>query len=238
MEMTPEIVAAFEILRKNAVSDFELHRISVLEKDLTAPPVVEIFDESHLGFNGKLYKSFADGHFARSSVYLHREVYEYYCGEIPEGCVIHHKDFNPAINDIDNLQLLTVSEHQAIHNIFKPRHEKKYKKTCPICGREFETRKILQVYCSNACAAAKRSEETRPVKICLSCGKEFKPRKGNRQKYCSNKCRYAAWRFHPKFMAEKNCVVCGKKFKPRKRGQKYCSRGCYYAAVKTPVQKL
>ena len=33
----------------------------------------------------------------------------------PDGCVIHHKDFNPRNNDISNLECLTYSEHNQLH---------------------------------------------------------------------------------------------------------------------------
>ena len=35
--------------------------------------------------------------------------------EVPKGHEIHHKDFNPFNNDLSNLQLVTNSEHSAIH---------------------------------------------------------------------------------------------------------------------------
>jgi len=35
--------------------------------------------------------------------------------ETPDGCVIHHKDFNPRNNDIANLECLTYSDHNQLH---------------------------------------------------------------------------------------------------------------------------
>ena len=46
---------------------------------------------------------------------LHRFVYEQAYGEIPEGYVIHHKDGNKKNNRIDNLEMITSSEHKALH---------------------------------------------------------------------------------------------------------------------------
>lgn len=47
---------------------------------------------------------------------LHRVIYEDYhhCTLLPHAN-IHHKDFNKHNNNIDNLILLTASEHQKIH---------------------------------------------------------------------------------------------------------------------------
>ena len=36
--------------------------------------------------------------------------------EIPIGCCIHHKDFNPLNNKVDNLELMTNSQHSKLHN--------------------------------------------------------------------------------------------------------------------------
>jgi hypothetical protein len=46
----------------------------------------------------------------------HRYIWELYNGKIPEGYVIHHKDRNKLNNSIDNLQLMTESEHSILHN--------------------------------------------------------------------------------------------------------------------------
>ena len=45
MQMNEQVLTALEVLRNFAENDFELHRIDVLEKDLTDPPKAEIIDE-------------------------------------------------------------------------------------------------------------------------------------------------------------------------------------------------
>ncbi|RJP34735.1 MAG: HNH endonuclease [Candidatus Omnitrophota bacterium] len=42
---------------------------------------------------------------------MHRDVYEYYYGEIPDGYDVHHKDGDRSNNDIGNLEIYTKSEH-------------------------------------------------------------------------------------------------------------------------------
>lgn len=51
MKFTPEVQAALAVLRANAENDFEHHRLDVLERDLTAPPVVEVIDDKHQSLN-------------------------------------------------------------------------------------------------------------------------------------------------------------------------------------------
>lgn len=45
----------------------------------------------------------------------HRLIWEQHFGKIPEGMIIHHKDGNKMNNDIDNLQMVDVTEHNNIH---------------------------------------------------------------------------------------------------------------------------
>lgn len=49
------------------------------------------------------------------NIHLHKYIWEKYFGEIPQGCIIHHKDENKLNWDIDNLELLTRSEHLSKH---------------------------------------------------------------------------------------------------------------------------
>lgn len=59
---------------------------------------------------------------------LHREVWEYYKGSIPDGFEIHHKDFNRLNNDISNLECLSKKDHCLRHT--------KHKKAEPINSKE------------------------------------------------------------------------------------------------------
>ena len=113
MKFTPEVIAALQTLKNAAENDFERHRISVLEKDLTAPPVVEQIDNTHQKFNGISYLQDHHNYYSYRN-FIHRAVYSYYFGEIPDDYVIHHRDHNPANNDISNLQLITQIEHRQI----------------------------------------------------------------------------------------------------------------------------
>lgn len=115
MKFTPEIIAALQTLKNAAESDFELHRISLLEKDLTAPPTVEVIDDSHQKFDGITYHKTKDGHYFYYQS-IHRAIYAYYFGEVPQkNFDIHHVDENPDNNAIENLRLMTKSEHMKLH---------------------------------------------------------------------------------------------------------------------------
>lgn len=46
---------------------------------------------------------------------MHRFIYEELVGDIPDGYVIHHKDLDKSNNDLSNLEMMTSSEHKALH---------------------------------------------------------------------------------------------------------------------------
>lgn len=69
-------------------------------------------------FNGNQYDYFSQGGYYRNSKtsnFIHRDVWEFFNGLIPEGFAVHHKDHDPKNNDINNLSLLTLSEHAILH---------------------------------------------------------------------------------------------------------------------------
>ena len=46
--------------------------------------------------------------------YVHRLVWEQNIGEIPEGYVVHHKDGDKSNNNLENLQLMKIKDHDAL----------------------------------------------------------------------------------------------------------------------------
>ena len=80
-------------------------------------------------------------------VYEHRLIMENHIGRfLTDSEVVHHKDSNRSNNTIDNLELLTISEHHRLHGV-KMAIEKGYKtythSQCPICGGpKFFTSKV------------------------------------------------------------------------------------------------
>lgn len=218
--MNEQVLTALEVLRNFAENDFELHRIDVLEKDLTAPPKVEIIDETHQKFNGTIYlKNKRSGHFTRHKG-LHRDVWEYFFGKIPDNEVfnVHHLDLNPNNNSPDNLQLLTQADHRRLHAKLL-----KIKKTCPICGKVFYNSSSKNKCCSLACGVKLRSinhAKSMPSKekICPTCGKKFIAQYPKKI-YCSRDC-FAAKK-------KKVCPICGETFFTSRSSKKiYCSKPC------------
>jgi hypothetical protein len=69
--------------------------------------------------------------------YKHRDLWEEVNGTIPKGMIVHHKDGDPRNTVIENLELLTRSEHAKIHGQFKKLNEASKGKTLEeILGKE------------------------------------------------------------------------------------------------------
>ena len=119
-------------------------------------------------WNGKRWFVNARGYYQdREGKQLHREVWQYHHGAIPQGYVVHHRDENRLNFDISNLELVTPKQHAAIH----PRHEwgeddrqrmseslkqrwanpKAHVVKCAGCGEEFESTGMRAMFCSRRC---------------------------------------------------------------------------------------
>ena len=70
-------------------------------------------------FNGVKYTKRNNGYFLstqKKRQLMHRDVWEYHNGKIPESYDIHHIDHNRANNNIENLQMLSKSDHARIYS--------------------------------------------------------------------------------------------------------------------------
>lgn len=135
--------------------------------------------------------------------YLARDIWEHYCGPIPEGHEIRHLDRDPSNNDLSNLVCVTRSEGSAMHTY--RREDNLGPRYCLYCGEKLE-RKRSETYKSNAglepfiqyarrrycgleCAGRDQKGKPRgwspdnpiepeqyPIKYCLTCGEQLRPR--------------------------------------------------------------
>lgn len=195
MQMNEKVLTALEVLRDAAENEFELHKIKVLIQDLTCPPVAEVIDDTHQKFEGlTFYKAARTEHLVGNHS-IHRTIWTYYYGEIPEGYDIHHRDLNPKNNDISNLQLLTKSEHWKLHvELLNLLPFKKF--VCLECGKIFykQTHSKKIKFCSRICQRRNARKARAEIRICKQCGKEFLVDRCDPKIYCSRNCFYESRR--------------------------------------------
>ena len=148
-----------------------------------------VISETRQEFEGRRYsRSGQDGYYrlgnkARGSTLLHRNVWAYHYGEIPEKHHIHHIDGDKGNNCIDNLECVPDKYHRQHHHQvraselskawhaseegrkwhsehfeknIRPTMVKNVEKTCTVCGEKYLTFKIRanqSKYCSDRCKA-------------------------------------------------------------------------------------
>ncbi|MGV9141386.1 MAG: HNH endonuclease signature motif containing protein [Promethearchaeota archaeon] len=128
--------------------------------------------------------------------FLHRAIWEFYNGKIPEGYTIHHKDGNKSNNELSNLQLLSYKEHSKKHWTRERANKQKewINKIRPLTKewhRSEEGRKWHSKHWKNS--IGKNFKEK--TFICEICGKEFKSFTTRKQvRFCSQKCRQKDFR--------------------------------------------
>ncbi|MBR1728432.1 MAG: HNH endonuclease [Selenomonadaceae bacterium] len=237
-----KVVDLIDQLKAEAETPFELHRIEVLEKDLLeGAPTIEIIDETHQKFNGTIYSKKdkeKTGHYFRY-IPIHRAVWQYHNGEIPQNYHIHHIDGNKDNNSIENLLLLTIAEHTKLHHqVSKTLH------ICEYCGNEFWAYTNQKRFCSHACYQKHHLQETQETRFCAICGKSFSADKYSSTACCSKTCGHKLQsKTRTLALKERICPICGKKFLVHNYEQrKYCSAECANKArslshLKPPLEK-
>lgn len=186
-------------------------------------------NESRIYFKKKFYKQTSGYWVSRewdkihkvyNTLLAHRWVWENINGPIPTNMEIHHKDKDKSNNDISNLELVSRSEHQAIHakessqidhlNKVRPIEWLKSEE-----GRKAVSEKGKEVW---------SNRELHEI-ICESCGKSAFFKRWAR--FCSKNC-YMKWCYANKInFIDATCPICNMVFKkPKGKKTIYCSLKC------------
>lgn len=120
-----------------------------------------------------------------------------------------------------------------------------FKRTCPVCGKEFETAKLRKTYCSIDCRKIqqrkdrwnRKDRKSGPGMPCEYCGATIPEDRNGRTKYCSDRCkekmilqRRAEKRRAARPVFHKECKYCKKPFETEFSFQVYCSDQCQQRA--------
>jgi hypothetical protein len=171
--------------------------------------------------------------------YLHRDVYKYHNGEIPEGYHVHHIDGDAGNNDMSNLRLISSEEHHRYHcdNLTEEQRQARRDHAARIrpltkAWHASEEGRAWHVKNGKEMAANLKPRQYH----CLQCGDEFYLKPFGENKFCSNKCKSAWRRASGVDNVVRICAHCGKEYTCDKYSkQKLCSKECLWPYRKSLI---
>lgn len=162
--------------------------------------------------------------------YLHRVVWEYHHGPIPDGHHIHHLDGDASNNSIENLEAMHAEDHAMhhwVHDGAKPQNCAGFLATIRLKAAEA---KRCPEYRRRASAAAKKDAESREPQQydCAWCRKPYWVKYGYRKKgFCSMSCQGMARKASGVDDVDRVCAQCGSAFRTNKYSKvNHCSKSC------------
>lgn len=182
---------------------------------------------------------------AGQSVSMHRYVWEFHNGEIPDGYQIHHKDHNRANNTLSNLELVETVEHCRYHMRKRaekdPNHWKPALERAREAAKEWHKSEEGRAWHREHAKKTAHRVETHGIKMtCTWCGKTYKGlAKARKKGFCSASCQGMARNASGVDHIERNCTICNNTFMANKYSKrKTCSTECKNKAVSIYQQSL
>ena len=156
-----------------------------------------VVDETTQIFDGKTYRLYkgqryfrrTDKKTSKSGIkYLHRAVWEYHHGQIPNGLMIDHINRDRADNRIENLRLVTAKENRmnVDPEVNQKARERMIAYNSQDCGKWWQDEEKKKKSAERLSLSWKKREAFE--KKCLYCGKVFTARHKSAS-YCSKECR-------------------------------------------------
>lgn len=172
------------------------------------------------------------GYYKHITTFMHRYVWEFYNGKIPDGYEIHHKDLNRNNNDISNLECLSKSDHRKLHADLLTDEQREWKRdnlnnTARPKAIEWHKSEDGKEWHSEHIKKQRESGDFKKELTCTNCGKVYIGEKHGETCFCSNACKSAYRRKMGFDLVPAICVCCGKYFNTNKfKPSRTCSRSC------------
>lgn len=185
-------------------------------------------------FDGHKFRKDKDtGYYLNSSMRkrLHRYVWEYYNGTVPEGYHIHHKNGDKSNNALDNLEMLSAHDHETLHGALLTEQQRQWRRenivanAMPKAKAWHGSEDGLKWHSEHGKDAwAKRSPTTA---VCEWCGKPMLTYRPKVARFCSGACQSAHRRNSKVDNETRICKSCGKPYSVNKYSKaQTCSRSC------------
>lgn len=175
--------------------------------------MVSVLSDSQVAFNGvKFTKDNRTGYYLSTIAIedgrrtrLHRYIWQYYNGPIPEGYDIHHKDRDKGNNNVDNLTIMRGNKHKQMHSIEAKNTPEWLEIWEGIRQKGSDAHKRTEERLKQSQRSkeqwAKRKKDVKPSVIkCVICGGRKETYYPDRTMYCSKNCK--AKGFRRKFKSE------------------------------------
>lgn len=161
---------------------------------------------------------------------MHVYVWEYYNGLVPEGYHIHHIDGCKSNNTIENLQLLSATEHEKLHGEMLTDEQiecaRKNMMKASVASKEWHGSKEGHEWHKKHYEKMKDKMYVNKQFTCIVCGRQFES-PNTQSKFCCNNCKSKYRRREGIDNIEDKCIVCGKTFVKNKYAKKEtCSKEC------------
>lgn len=176
------------------------------------------------------FRCFKDGRV----LLMHRCVWEFYNGSIPDGYDIHHKDGDRANNNIENLDMLERFAHKKHHSENLSDEERERRRDNMIENAipkavEWHKSEEGSKWHSEHLKNQHRSGCFERELVCSCCGKTYIgiPFSNDSNHFCSNACKSKYRRRTGADLIDAVCPVCNNSFRTNKsRPATTCSRSC------------
>lgn len=198
--------------------------------------MIEYIDDGKRAlFNGLVFvRDDQTGYYLNSMLHmrLHRAVYEYYYGAIPDSYHVHHIDHDKANNEPENLIALSQEDHLKLHWA-ESTEERRAEMTVNFIEKAIPAAVAWHKSEEGRAWHLKHYEQTKDAMhmrawmACEQCGREFFGVANGQTRFCSNACK-SAWRRKAGLDdVERKCPACGRSFTTNKySGARTCSRSC------------